>query len=520
MLKTGKLKSALALFLVAAVSLAFTLTVPAENVSAATVTKPAQVTGLKATYKGHYDYTVKWSKAKRATQYQVYRSTSKNGTYTKVKTLTGTSYAVYAPPGKNYYFKVRGSKKITQYYNSTTKKWVNSKPAAKNWKGKKTRKKDIYGLFSSKLHVCKEAKATAVASGVPAYWNEEINNSLESYRSHSTSDVGFVYFTDAHWGPKTRSKATNAQHSPAIMQYLYDTLGLKMCVFGGDMIAGTHKQDVSSALNEMQDFVEKMGFHSSKKRPDPVTQEDNLYNVMFTSGNHDFNTSSSGSEAAIPEDAIYRILHEEQTNHFETAAQNGRCSYADDSAHKIRYIQIYFDAYLNNSNPASAGTNFDLSYPSDEELNWLKETVQDPSLDEDWAIVFFTHAYWSFGKKATCPTEVELRTESGERLGNYLLKLEADENTKADIALWMTGHTHRDLDRVISSDTDSIVITCTNCDTFNDGSASRKSGYWGGCTMVKGHDTEQVLELVQIDKTNRKIYLTRVGAGKDREFNY
>jgi hypothetical protein len=36
--------------------------------------------------------------------------------------------------------------------------------------------------------------------------------------------------------------------------------------------------------------------------------------------------------------------------------------------------------------------------------------------------------------------------------------------------------------------------------------------------MTKGTATEQVMDIVQIDRTAGKIYLTRIGAGKSRCF--
>lgn len=71
--------------------------------------------------------TVKWSKIKGASGYEVYMSTKKSSGYTKVKTLTKSSKVSYTKSGlkkgKTYYFKVRtykkaGDKKIYSSYSS------------------------------------------------------------------------------------------------------------------------------------------------------------------------------------------------------------------------------------------------------------------------------------------------------------------------------------------------------------------------------------------------------------------
>ncbi|MFP3156366.1 hypothetical protein LQZ18_18460 [Lachnospiraceae bacterium ZAX-1] len=55
--------------------------------------------------------TVSWGEISGATEYQVWRATSKNGTYTKLKTVKGLASTSYkdkkAIPGKAYYYKIR-----------------------------------------------------------------------------------------------------------------------------------------------------------------------------------------------------------------------------------------------------------------------------------------------------------------------------------------------------------------------------------------------------------------------------
>ncbi|MCR5467984.1 MAG: fibronectin type III domain-containing protein [Lachnospiraceae bacterium] len=71
--------------------------------------------------------TVKWKKVSSATGYLVYRSTSKNGSYKKVKTITKNSTLKYVnkklTSGKTYYYKVRSYKTIDgkKYYSSYSK---------------------------------------------------------------------------------------------------------------------------------------------------------------------------------------------------------------------------------------------------------------------------------------------------------------------------------------------------------------------------------------------------------------
>ena len=85
---------------------------------------PKTVTNVKQTYRSTSTIKLSWSKDSKVTGYQVYRSTSKNGTYKKVATLSSYSKNYYTnsklSSGKTYYYKVRAYKKVgsTYYYGN------------------------------------------------------------------------------------------------------------------------------------------------------------------------------------------------------------------------------------------------------------------------------------------------------------------------------------------------------------------------------------------------------------------
>ena len=80
--------------------------------------------------------TIKWTKVSKANGYCIYRSTSRNGVYKKVKTITNGSTTSYTnknlAKGKTYYYKVKAYRNINSYryysaysnsYKATTKKY-------------------------------------------------------------------------------------------------------------------------------------------------------------------------------------------------------------------------------------------------------------------------------------------------------------------------------------------------------------------------------------------------------------
>ena len=69
---------------------------------------------LKKKSAGKHDITLSWGKVSGANGYEIYRSTSKNGTYQKIKTITSASKTSYKDTklskNKNYYYRIRAYK--------------------------------------------------------------------------------------------------------------------------------------------------------------------------------------------------------------------------------------------------------------------------------------------------------------------------------------------------------------------------------------------------------------------------
>ena len=80
-----------------------------------TVSKPAKVTKLTVTSKKK-KVTLKWKKNSKATGYEIYRATKKNGKYKKIRTIKKASAVTFTDSkvkkGKTYYYKVRAYKTV------------------------------------------------------------------------------------------------------------------------------------------------------------------------------------------------------------------------------------------------------------------------------------------------------------------------------------------------------------------------------------------------------------------------
>lgn len=97
----------------------------------------AYIKSIKQTSKYSSNIKITWGKVTGAQNYTIYRSTSKNGKYKKVKTVKGTSYTTsQSANGKWYYYyvKANGVKVGKKKYNSTSL-------AQPDWYGYKLTKK-------------------------------------------------------------------------------------------------------------------------------------------------------------------------------------------------------------------------------------------------------------------------------------------------------------------------------------------------------------------------------------------
>lgn len=238
-------------------------------------------------------------------------------------------------------------------------------------------------------------------------------------------------------------------------------------------MTGCHenKQD---AENEIMDFYSKI------KVP-----------VLSVQGNHDANRNDNPNQSAyLSKSELNQLVcsHAPPAMHL---SNDGKFAFHDDVKHRVRYIAFYYD----ETTPVSVDV-----------IDSINQRVSE--LDDRWSVVLFSHAYWHYSKPGGEP----YAKPEGKQVAAKLLDIQA--HSDATIVLWHVGHIHRDKYEVLTdSEGNHLLVVATNCDSCG------KSACWGGQTMTKGTTTEQVAEIVQIDKDNGKVYLTRIGAGESRCFD-
>jgi predicted MPP superfamily phosphohydrolase len=312
---------------------------------------------------------------------------------------------------------------------------------------------------------CGKIYSKYLSKDIPKYWESEVTDSLDKVKAHGNLP-GYLFFTDIHWGSNTRK-------SPAILKYVAEVTSPSFIGCGGDVITYNHPSK-KNAFIEIDHFYKTLN-----------------YKVFSTVGNHDWNyMANKDTSTYLNNSEIYTHMYQNERN-FAVVDQNSLVSYTDDNKNKVRYISFSYD---------------DTTKVSDVTINQLEKNIK--SLGSDWSVVLFSHAYWTSSKAGTSLAPKKM----GKDLSDKLLSIQAA--SKAKIVLWHVGHVHRDNSQIIKSGNSSILVVSTSTDNLT------QSDTWGGPKMTKGTATEQVIDYVQIDKKNKKVYMTRIGAGIDRVFNY
>ena len=153
----------------------------------------------------------------------------------------------------------------------------------------------------------------------------------------------------------------------------------------------------------------------------------------------------------------------------------------DNESQKIRIIQFY------RPNP--------IAIPADLQTEVI-HAVQ--AKGTDWTVFLMCHVYWSEGSVDQYITAFTQQLAGLNASGQY-----------AKIGALIVGHMHDDKDTVVDG---NLLVIGSNCDIFRQTQ--------GEVPMTEGTDTEQSFDVFQVDLANRTIYITRVGAGNDRQFSY
>ena len=355
----------------------------------------------------------------------------------------------------------------------------------------------ITNPFKQELVSLIKQNASSDDAALPDYYADymtskynEINTLMESI----TDGDAFIFITDTHWGD-------NVQVSPNIINHIKKNTNVQKVIFGGDVVRafGTKdkiKEDVYGFNSEVKDYIDSR-------------------NYFPTIGNHDFTIKfersaddQTGYTYGVP--FAYNSSVKPLESYVSLINQK-MYYYFDNPVQKMRYIMVNTEEGVNSGdNPWGVGAHI-----TQQQLDWLtNDALNVPS--DDWHVVTIGHVpihpYAPSHDGALDILRYALEGYTNKSKASFAAPygtvLNTDFSTyKGKMVGYFCGHNHKDTEFV----GENMINISTGCDaTYNDDVWKR----------TVGTVTEQLFDVVIVDKTNKKINMVRIGAGDNRTFNY
>lgn len=329
-------------------------------------------------------------------------------------------------------------------------------------------------LYENALEISK------LKQDIPSYYEKHLTDKITEVRAKETfsgvSGDEFIFITDYHM-------ERNANNSPSLIDKIIHQTGAKKIVFGGDAYDASSAPDL--ALNKIADFY-SMFYENADK-------------ILSCVGNHEYNNPASNKpEQQIPNGQVYASIVNR-----------------NDLIHHSRYTCNY--TILNRSNETMyvfIGCEYS-SNITNESIKYVLETIKN---NYGYNIIVFSHVGLDNGgddgNVANIVGGFKRMTDGIDKFNqksNYIFDgITYDySGCTGEVICVFSGHNH--VDGCIRTDGGLNVIS-TTCDAYG--------APEGGVVRTKGTITEQAFDVVNIDYENKKIYMTRVGAGEDRVFSY
>ena len=308
----------------------------------------------------------------------------------------------------------------------------------------------------------KENKA-APAAGLPKYWRSYLDARLPDIRERDmeTGNHGdsFIFITDLHYD-------ANDGYSADAAEYIMERSSVSKVIIGGDICNGSSggKQVCIDQILNCRNAFRKI-------------------NPYYLRGNHDNNTEITDrtAEKTISDSELYGMILKPIEDRI--VCDRELHYYFNNETQKIRYI------CLDTGHP-------DPYVIDDGQITWMQDRIRE--LPEGWTAVVLTHQFYD---------------SDGSRDGNaekIIAGLDAIyDEADAAIACVVCGHSHVD---IMETTAKGYPVICTTCDA--------RGGECGGLKRWFHTFTEHAFDVIHIDTAARKIHVTRIGAGADREAAY
>ena len=328
-------------------------------------------------------------------------------------------------------------------------------------------------------------RVTALETGsntltVPSFWQNAVDTCISKIKALQVGRncVTFPFFSDNH---------QNNKYSGVLIAYIMKECNIPYCFYGGDSISNGTIADEATMIAQDKAFDTMMSYVPNGR-------------LCRAVGNHDGYWYDGTNKYYYNRDQVYDLfLREEsiaQNKHF---GGEGTYYYIDDIASKVRWIVL-------DTNNAPV---------DDAQIAWVQNTALSFS-ESGWAVVFISHQ------------PISNHYHSGITNAAAVVSAVVSTATSKSIPIigWFSGHVHRD------------IITTKRLTGGNGSNAGTEAGDLGFTQViitsdhtgiayddatkhtVANDDQSHAIDFVTINKSTRKVNITRLGIGSDRSYSY
>ena len=350
------------------------------------------------------------------------------------------------------------------------------------------------------------------------YINDMVNSINSSLKNlQIANSVSIPFMTDIHVNGDTYADHTQQAIRMAmiIMNIINLSNPLDIAIFGGDYI--NNPTTVSKS-----NLVKRFELLSSS------IQKINIPKFMVK-GNHDQNDGETLDVAtAFSNEEVYQNIlkyankENLKTNYGHVVDDYG---FYDIPEQRIRCI------FINTVDVKNDEKKQYVKRVSNIQLEFIANALN--FTESDWAIVFFSHHPLQDNSTINPSGSADnyLTAENGGtaligiinafinnttfeyNVGDYNISVDYSNNASNEVIAMISGHTHRDAIAKVDS---YIMLTTTSCSFAYTGYDSNGDAI----TRASGRPSEMSWDIITIDRDNKYLYATRVGAGQDRTMQY
>ena len=368
-------------------------------------------------------------------------------------------------------------------------------------------------------------------TSLPGYWQTYLPSKIQTVKALQTEDTfSFIMLADIHYTQPPASLA------PKLADVIMNACGIPYAILAGDVQTRRCRPDKETVLSDWE-VIEKMLSPIRNRLLQTEGNHDCVYGKLDRDGNGQIDNQYANGAPKPPHlretyvysftpEEIYRRIYSKVEKIPGVHFSENRCAYyIDDPVGKVRYIGL--NTQCNEYALQPDGT---AKYPkmwlyrfTQPQFDFLIQEALTQNLTEEYAVVVFGH----------CPLLAK-GLGDGELMRGVLtayrnktafrgaypgtsesvydaVSVDVDfSKAKGELVGYFAGHVHQDTHKC----TDSVNCVTTRCDGHNENTPEDKE------VRISGTVSECSFDVFTVNKATRTVYVTKIGAGQDREFAY